>query len=338
MGSNLGPTLASFAMHMIEQKITKESLFYCRYVDDIFALFRTKRDSELFLEHINSLHSNIKFTCENEKDGRLPFLDVIVKRINNRFSTSWYMKPTNTGVYLPKCAYAPKMYKQAAIRSLYYRAFKLSSSEHLFSESCDKIRNIFVSIGYHYKLLDKIKSQVTASHPCSRSTQQDSNIVYWKLPYIDNLCATTNKLIKKMNTIVSPECSIRVAYSTRKTSFAFPNKDKVPTQLRSNIVYKYVCDQCDGHTYIGESVRHMATRASEHIRGDPQPSEVTMHGHRKKLENFQVVISTQYTKIGEAIIYETVPAALRLNHNKPKFQLQLFNFADIPTMSATSVI
>ena len=43
----------------------------------------------------------------------------------------------------------------------------------------------------------------------------------------------------------------------------FKYKDQVPSLLLSNVVYQYKCRQCDS-TYVGESIRHFATRIAEH--------------------------------------------------------------------------
>ena len=45
-----------------------------------------------------SQHPNIKFTCENEAENQLNFLDVTVHRKDNKFETSVYRKPTFTGL------------------------------------------------------------------------------------------------------------------------------------------------------------------------------------------------------------------------------------------------
>ena len=68
-----------------------------------------KKDSlPIVLDAINSLHKNIKFTCERENEGKLPFLDIIVVRqiipavVIRTFSSDIpfkfkiYRKPTNT--------------------------------------------------------------------------------------------------------------------------------------------------------------------------------------------------------------------------------------------------
>ena len=45
MGSNLGPTIVAFAMNMVEEQYDEKSIFFCHYVDDVFAIFKTKYNS-----------------------------------------------------------------------------------------------------------------------------------------------------------------------------------------------------------------------------------------------------------------------------------------------------
>ena len=110
-------------------------IVYKRYVDDIFALFSEKNKAELFLEHINGVHPNIKFTVEEENNRNLTFLDVSITRHDRKFETGWYLKSTNTGIYLHKNAFSPQTYKAAAIRSLIYRAYKICSSRENFEHA-----------------------------------------------------------------------------------------------------------------------------------------------------------------------------------------------------------
>ena len=128
------------------------------------------------------------------------------------------------------------------------------------------------------------------------------------------------------NQLLQKNVKVVLAYSTHKTSCFFPNKDKIPNALKSNVIYQYKCDLCDGHTYTGESVRHWDTRKREHLTGKPIPSEISLHHHRLDDKNFKIVFQTKYTKIGESIVYKTVLPSLRLNANEPGFRLKLFNF------------
>jgi len=144
MGSNLGPTMAGFAMHMIEEQYNQTPLFYKRYVDDIFAVFKSKTEADNFFNNMNLLHNNIKFTKEEEQNGSLNFLDLTITRNNNILETEWHIKSTNTGTYLHKSAFSPQTYKKAAIRSLIYRAYKLSSNKEKFEKAYEIIENIFI--------------------------------------------------------------------------------------------------------------------------------------------------------------------------------------------------
>ena len=58
-----------------------------------------------------TLHPNIKFTTEIEKNGCIPFLDVLVKRKGDRLETEMYRKPTFIGVYLHWDSLTSRKYK-----------------------------------------------------------------------------------------------------------------------------------------------------------------------------------------------------------------------------------
>ena len=100
MGSHLGPTLASvFLCHWEEiwpRKCPKQFApkYYKRFMDDTFMLFNSQGDVKKFHKYIGSLLKNITFTYEIEKENSLSFLDVLVSRDWNCFSTSLYRKPT----------------------------------------------------------------------------------------------------------------------------------------------------------------------------------------------------------------------------------------------------
>ena len=44
-------------------------------------------------------------------------------------------------------------------------------------------------------------------------------------------------------------------------------KDTVPRSLRSNVVYKFNCTECNS-AYVGETSRHLSTRVREHLCTD----------------------------------------------------------------------
>ena len=104
MGLPLSPTLANIFLGYHESKWLEECpnefkpSYYRRYMDDCFILFRCQEHAKIFLEYVNQKHANINFTCENEVNGKLPFLDCTVERRDNMFSTQVYRKSTFTGL------------------------------------------------------------------------------------------------------------------------------------------------------------------------------------------------------------------------------------------------
>ena len=57
-------------------------VFYRRYADDIFVLFKRPEHAKQFVDYMNSKHKNINFSFETEKDRQKSFLDVNVFREN----------------------------------------------------------------------------------------------------------------------------------------------------------------------------------------------------------------------------------------------------------------
>ena len=74
MGSLLGPSLANaFLCHHEKEWLNDcpkkfKPVFYKRYADDIFVLFKRPEHVNSFVDYVNSKHKNINFSFETEKD------------------------------------------------------------------------------------------------------------------------------------------------------------------------------------------------------------------------------------------------------------------------------
>ena len=105
MGSPLGSTMANVFLSFYEVKWLEQCpkefkpVFYRRYVDDIFLLFESAEHLSKFREYFNTRHPNMYFSFEQEKNGKLSFLDVEVSREKGKFVTTVYRKPTFSGGY-----------------------------------------------------------------------------------------------------------------------------------------------------------------------------------------------------------------------------------------------
>ena len=100
MCSLLDPTLVNaFLFHhekiwLNECSSQFKSVAYRRYVDVIFALFKSKEHLKLFVNYINSKHKNIKCTFETEDSNNFSFLHVKITCKNKLFLTSIFRKAT----------------------------------------------------------------------------------------------------------------------------------------------------------------------------------------------------------------------------------------------------
>ena len=123
-------------------------VFYKRYVDDTFVLFKHKNHVPLFLNYINSQHRNINFTYETENNNIISFLDVKVERSNDGFVTSVYRKPTFSGQGTSYFSFCSFLFKVNAIKTLIHRAFRISSNYFKMNDEFDFLPKYFRNNGY----------------------------------------------------------------------------------------------------------------------------------------------------------------------------------------------
>ena len=154
MGSPLGPTLANAFLVYHEKNwlehcpMEYRSLYYRRYVDDIFVLFNSAEHLKRFYSYLNSRHLNISLTIENEKDNRISFLDVNIIREKDKFTTSVYRKPTFSGIYTHFDSFLPSSNKIGLLHILLYRCFQICSDWTKFHLELVKLMDVFNSNGY----------------------------------------------------------------------------------------------------------------------------------------------------------------------------------------------
>ncbi len=134
MGSPLGPLFANIFMDEFENshmEILKELGIqtWMRYVDDVFAVIKNDTCSLIILNYLNTQHNNIRFTIENEKQNKIPFLDTTVTRNETCFKLSLYHKPTFTGVYLNWTSLTSRKYKISLIYCLCDRIWKICQDQ-----------------------------------------------------------------------------------------------------------------------------------------------------------------------------------------------------------------
>ena len=100
MGSPPAPHLANGWLSQFDDQIKRDAKVFSRYMDD--TIRDTKRDrKQTKLAELNNLHPSLKFTMEEEDDsGELAMLDVKVINDHGQLHSTWYNKPTDTGLIM----------------------------------------------------------------------------------------------------------------------------------------------------------------------------------------------------------------------------------------------
>ncbi|XP_062714296.1 uncharacterized protein LOC134291048 [Aedes albopictus] len=101
MGSPLSPVVANITLERIESnalELLKQEdiipIFFKRYVDDCLMAIR-RQDISRIVEVFNSYHPRLQFTVEIEENGRLKFLDTIMRRTEKGITLEWTPKDVN---------------------------------------------------------------------------------------------------------------------------------------------------------------------------------------------------------------------------------------------------
>ncbi len=311
MGSPLGPSLANVFMSELEQRFLSncppecKPVLYRRYVDDTFCLFRNRDHIALFLNFINSQHPNIKFTYETETENSLPFLDVLVTREGNCFTTSLFRKKTFTGLYTDFSSLAPDKYKKNLISVLLYRAFHICSTYKTFHDEIIRIKEILSKNKFPRALVDRIiKSFLdkTFTPTVVAPTETETRVpLLFCIPFLGRYSLQMKTRICRLVKKCYPGIQLKVIFrsSTRIQSF-FPFKDRIPSLIRSSVIYKFQCPGCHAW-YYGKTSRNLITRCREHLginKAGQQKIKVTASaiwdhlnesGHTASLDDFSIL-------------------------------------------------
>ena len=79
-------TFSQVVLSRIVATYTRTISPWLRYVDDTFIAVR-KDDIEDFHEHLNRQNADIKFTNDIKENGKIPFLNYLIRTRENRLRT-----------------------------------------------------------------------------------------------------------------------------------------------------------------------------------------------------------------------------------------------------------
>ena len=148
-----------------------------------------------------------------------------------------------------------------------HRAFKLCSNFELFHQEIENLKNIFRNNGYPVNFSDfcikkylnnlYVKKKVYLLAPKKQLTCVLPFLGKKSLQLRSRLVSSVNKTVRF--------CYLKVVFrSQRKLNTLFRFKDTLNKKIRSFLVYRYTCSNCNV-TYYGKTYRHFFTRVAEHM-------------------------------------------------------------------------
>ena len=273
-----------------------------------------------FLNYLNAQHNKIEFTVENENQGVLNFLDVLITRSGGKFETQTYHKPMDSGLGMKFDSAVPLKYKYNLVSCLIDRSFKLASSFSNFISEVFYLKNYFCKNNFPLRLVENlVERKIEAlNNPKLPFLTASKPKIFLKVPFMSHFL--NRKLKSQLNHLLAdfyPQVQLNLIFFNNDTiGKIFKFKDVLSSSVRSGVVYQYSCGECSAK-YVGETIRHLHTRIAEHRGISPRTgnllqnspnSNIYRHyadsGHQILKSNFKIVHQSEnyLLKISESLL------------------------------------
>lgn len=342
MGSALGPLFANFYMAHVEEAVFNDPEIkpttYCRYVDDAFLEVRDRDHLSTIIGELEK-HSVLKFTYESHQDNSLAFLDVFVQATPEKYVTSVYVKPTNTGKTLNAKSECPSKYKISVLRAFITRAIKTSSTYELMNIEFNRVKQLLVNNGFTNTEIDQeIHKQLDKQHTKQQqqTTEPRSNKVhhlYYK-NHMNSQYKTDEKVLKdilKKHTKCNKDddrIQINIYYQNRKTRQLVMKNSPVTIKQsnRTNVVYNFICphEDCRPRTnnYIGATTTTLSRRLTMHIQEETGPAEHWLVEHKQRPTHKLLKDNTEIIDTVHDHYRLFIQEAIYITRHKPPLNIQ----------------
>lgn len=230
-------------------------------MDDVIACFTgTQRQLNLFLNYINSIHPNIKFTVETEKDGKINFLDLTLIHHKNKINFDIFRKPTFTDTTISNTSFSPISHKLAAYDSMIHRALSLPLSEENLNKELNTIKTIAINNGFEEKTIVNLFNKKRYKLICNSIYPhiKDRDFKYVSLTYHGTVSQQIARILSHHNLKVS------FRPQTKLSNLLYNPKDKID-KFKKTGVYKLSCPDCNAF-YVGQTGRSFEIRYKDHCR------------------------------------------------------------------------
>jgi hypothetical protein len=336
MGCVLGPTMANFYMGHLEERVFNnfpnlKPKIYDRYVDDTFGTFQ---DEQTIIELKNKFEelSCLKFTYEIEKNKTLTFLDVKIIRNENAFSTSVFVKNTNSGDCLNYNSICPIRYKEGLIKTFLHRAYTISSDWMSFHNEVNRIKQLLINNNFPQTLIDKTTLNFINNKMQSKISNPDKENIklYFKGQMTSQYRQQEEQLknIVKKNVESSKDISTIIYYNNRKLkNLLIKNAPSSNNEIGNSscVVYQFSCPEVEcsinKQTYIGYTTNMLKDRLQQHY----YKGAIRCHGqddHDKRFNKKEIIDHTIILKKDLNSNNLKILEALFIKEKRPKINLK----------------
>nr|XP_053647873.1 uncharacterized protein LOC128699295 [Cherax quadricarinatus]XP_053647875.1 uncharacterized protein LOC128699295 [Cherax quadricarinatus]XP_053647876.1 uncharacterized protein LOC128699295 [Cherax quadricarinatus]XP_053647877.1 uncharacterized protein LOC128699295 [Cherax quadricarinatus] len=288
IGSPISAVLANLYMEYLESEhfanIIPSSVTWLHYVDDVLLITPTCFDVQNLQARLNAVEPVIQFTLEEESNDKLPFLDVLIHKVDNSLRFQVYRKPTNKNNLTLFYSSQDTRTKRGNIIGFFLRGYRICSPEFL-DEECTYIHQTFTDLHFPSFFIKDCKTRALQIINSSCTNTTPNNVII--LPN-SQVALNVSKVLSQANTRVAIASSTSIKDLTRTKS-----KHHEPVNAG---VYTIPCGGCD-KIYVGETARNLNTRLSEHIyacRNDNLNNACVQHrnstNHLMKFREAQLVI------------------------------------------------
>ena len=152
----------------------------------------------------------------------------------------------------------------------------------------ENIKSNLIENAYLSFLIDKIiKKYLDYEFSSNKNQLKDkSDAHYSKLSYIGDLSYhIKNKLSEICEEFCKENFNIKLVFNLFKIKNYFSYKDPIPNDLKSFLVYKFICASCS-YSYVGETYHHFKTRIEEHIKKDKEALHINWRKPNSKTFSF----------------------------------------------------
>lgn len=146
MGYSSSPIMAEIVLQFLDEHLLTTHpnlLFYGRFVDDVGAA-GTAEEAQSLLTTANQWDPDLSFTMEMEKEGELPFLDVLLTREEKRVSYVPYSKPMASDRGIDYTSAHPKKQLLAIATNTFRQIFRHTSDSRRAHYFINEAKDVFL--------------------------------------------------------------------------------------------------------------------------------------------------------------------------------------------------